>query len=212
MSLGWRGRWLLMGLEASLVAVALALGWLFDQPPLARLAWSRPGIFWGAAAALPMAAGLGLCLRWPDGPWRSLERLVDDQLAPLFRNWSLAELAIAAALAGLGEEMIFRGVIQEAIERWLGGWGLAAPPAAVLLAALLFGVAHSISTAYVVFATVVGVYLGALFVLTGDLAAPILAHGLYDFVALVYLARVRPPSSTAAEDVAEAQPAPTESP
>jgi membrane protease YdiL (CAAX protease family) len=34
-----------------------------------------------------------------------------------------------------------------------------------------------------------GLYLGTLFVITGNLFAPIVAHAAYDFVALVWLAR-----------------------
>ena len=41
-------------------------------------------------------------------------------------------------------------------------------------------------------AAVVGAYLGALFVASGNLLVPILAHALYDLVALVVLTRVKP--------------------
>jgi membrane protease YdiL (CAAX protease family) len=57
----------------------------------------------------------------------------------------------------------------------------------------LFGLAHPMSTTYVVLATVVGVYLGGLLLVTDNLLAPIVAHAAYDFVALVYLVRHRFP-------------------
>lgn len=190
----WRGHWLLIALEATLVAAAFVLGWLLGTPPLARCAWSPAGWAWGLCATLPMLAGLGICLAWPNGPWRNLVRLIDSLLVPVFRSWSLGELAVAAVLAGLGEEMIFRGVIQDAIRDW---WSAdrfaAATPVAILATAALFGLAHAVTRAYALFATLVGIYLGCLYVAVGDLTAPIVAHGLYDFVALVYLAKIHQP-------------------
>jgi membrane protease YdiL (CAAX protease family) len=38
-----------------------------------------------------------------------------------------------------------------------------------------------------------GVYLGGLLLLTDNLLAPIATHAVYDFVALIYLTRSRPP-------------------
>jgi len=57
------------------------------------------------------------------------------------------------------------------------------------ISSLLFGLCHWISTAYVVMATAMGLLLGGLFLATGNLAAPMVAHALYDFLALLYLTR-----------------------
>jgi uncharacterized protein len=113
-------------------------------------------------------------------------RLVEREVAPIFRGIGPAGLALLAALAGLGEEALFRGVLQP----WLAG---AMPPwAALVLAALLFGALHPMSPAYVVLAGLAGAYFGALLVLTGNLLVPIVAHAGYDFVALLVLARLKP--------------------
>lgn len=194
-----RGRWLLIALEGLLIAGAVLLGWLFDQPPLARCHWSLAGFAWGVVGTVPMLAGLAVCLIWPDGPWRSLTRLVDEMLVPLFQGWRWYELTLVAVLAGLGEEMLFRGVIQEVIQR-LAGQGPLAAIIAIGAGGVLFGLAHSVSLAYAVFAGLIGIYLGALFVLVGDLTAPIVAHAAYDFVALVYLSRIRPRRLTVGND------------
>jgi hypothetical protein len=90
-------------------------------------------------------------------------------------------------LAGVGEEMVFRGVLQT----WLAQ---DSPPwAAVMAAGLSFGMMHSMSKSYFILATLVGVYLGFLFVWTGNLIAPIMVHFLYDAFALYYLTRVWKP-------------------
>ena len=108
---------------------------------------------------------------------------------PLFRNCRFLELAVIAALAGLGEEMLFRGLIQAAVAERIGG------PCGVwlglLMAAVLFGLLHPITPTYAVLAGSIGLYLGWLWLACGNLLAPIVAHGTYDFVALLYLVKVR---------------------
>ena len=116
-----------------------------------------------------------------------LRRVVERLLVPLFQHLSVAELAIISILAGLGEEMLFRGVLQAALAGWLEGTvgvlvGLAA-------ASVLFGFAHAITPAYFVLAMLIGAYLGGLWLWTGNLLAPIVAHAGYDFIALWYLAK-----------------------
>ena len=54
------------------------------------------------------------------------------------------------------------------------------------LVSLLFGLAHAMTTSYFVIASLVGAYLGWLAMTYADLIAPIIAHALYDFVAILY--------------------------
>jgi membrane protease YdiL (CAAX protease family) len=60
---------------------------------------------------------------------------------------------------------------------------------AVAGASVLFGVGHWLSSAYAALATLIGAYLGLVFLLTGNLLAAIIAHAVYDVVALCVLAR-----------------------
>jgi membrane protease YdiL (CAAX protease family) len=117
-----------------------------------------------------------------------LVHLVEERIGPLFAGASPGELALVAALAGVGEEVLFRGVLQEALALRLPTW------AAIVGAGLLFGAAHWVSHTYAALAAVVGCYLGAVYHLTGTLAAPILTHASYDLVALLMLARMKPAS------------------
>ena len=55
----------------------------------------------------------------------------------------------------------------------------------------MFGLLHPITRAYAVIAALLGAYLGGLWLAGGNLLTPIVAHALYDFVALVYLLRLR---------------------
>jgi CAAX protease family protein len=116
-------------------------------------------------------------------PIRSLVQLVVEQIGPWLVRCSALELAALAAMAGISEEILFRGTIQVALARVVGdGWAL-------LAASTAFGLIHYASRAYAVLALVMGLYLGALFLLQGNLLAPIITHGLYDFVALLGLSR-----------------------
>ena len=77
-------------------------------------------------------------------------------------------------------------MLQPALGRWLPESG------ALVLASLVFGLVHAASRVYALFAALMGLYLGAVFLLRNSLIPPILAHGLYDFVALgVVAARYR---------------------
>lgn len=175
--------------EGLLGLVAIGLGALLGYPPGPMIRWTLPALGWGLLASLPLLTFLGLVVWFPVWPFRNLLRVVDEQIVPLFRQANLLELAIISLLAGLGEEALFRGVIQEAVAdtvgRPVGIWvGLA-------VASLLFGLAHSITYSYVLMATLMGLYLGWLWIASGNLLVPIATHAMYDFLALVYLARIR---------------------
>jgi membrane protease YdiL (CAAX protease family) len=60
---------------------------------------------------------------------------------------------------------------------------------ALAAASVSFGLVHFASRAYATVAGIIGLYLGALFLWQESLLAPIVTHTLYDFVALLYVAR-----------------------
>ena len=119
----------------------------------------------------------------PSGPVHRLVSFVVDQLGALVAARSPAELALLAAVAGISEEVLFRGVVQVALARVFGD------PGALLAASVLFGLVHFATRAYAVLAGVMGLYLGALFLFQGTLLAPIITHAVYDFIALILVAR-----------------------
>ncbi len=170
--------------EGSLVVLALALGWLCALPVWERIIWDGGAAGLGVAACLPLLLLFYLCLRWPLGPVGSIKRFADEIIGPLFGTCTLLDLAFICALAGFGEEMLFRGVLQPLLGGWLGFWP------GVLLAAVLFGLAHPITPSYVVLATLMGLYLSWLWYASENLLTAIVAHGVYDFLALVWLTRL----------------------
>jgi uncharacterized protein len=141
-------------------------------------------ILLGALASLPLVAGLQWTLRTGSPPIKRLIQLVEDQLGPLAGARSLAELALIAGLAGWAEEVLFRGVMQGELARQLPGW------VALVLTSAVFGLAHFLTLSYALLAALGGLYLGALYWAQGSLVIPVVAHAVYDLVALVQLARM----------------------
>ncbi|HZT79772.1 MAG TPA: CPBP family intramembrane glutamic endopeptidase [Gemmataceae bacterium] len=172
-----------VGFEGGLGLLALLLGWLLGQPPLDGLHLRAVDGLWGALAALPMLLGFLACVRWPVGPLARIKRFSDEMVRPFFAACSLIDLAGVSVLAGLGEELLFRGVVQGVLARWLGPW------LAVAAAGVLFGLVHPVTPTYFLLAALAGAYLGCLFLLTGNLLVPVIAHAVYDAVALAYVVR-----------------------
>jgi len=169
--------------EGGLGVLAIVLGWAFAQPVVESLSIGASSVVWSVIATLPLVVLLLAIDRYPVGPFRGLKQLVDETVVPLFANCRWWHLAVVAAFAGMGEELLFRGLVQQSLVGYVGVWP------AVMIAALLFGLAHPLSKTYVATAAAIGIYLGGLLVVTNNLLVPIIVHALYDFVALVYLTR-----------------------
>lgn len=164
-----------MALFAALLALALR-----GSLPFKGAAWlplgSPSDVLYstalGACFGLLVAVGTRFCV--PRFAWaKNLHR----ELRPLTRGLTSAGIVGLAVTSSLGEELLFRGLLQP----WLGLW----------LQALLFGVLHQLAGTsrwvWAGWATLVGFVLGAIFALTGSLAGPLAAHALINGLNLSYL-------------------------
>ncbi len=176
--------------EGGLVLLAWGLGAVVDTPAFdsLHLTWAATGF--GLLASVPMLGGLAWVVRTPWPPLVRFRETIDEVVTPLFANSTMMDLVVISALAGLGEEVLFRGVMQTALAGAVGLW------LAVAFTSIVFGFAHFISVTYAVYATVVGVYLGVLLIVFGNLLVPVVAHAAYDCLALVYLVYIRPPTDS----------------
>lgn len=179
---------LAVAFEGGLGLAALLLArWLHLPSPASQIQWALPGLAWGAGAGTLMALLLLLGLR-AQLPWLcKMRRVLDETLSPALRRCHLLDVALIAALAGIGEELFFRCVVQGGIATAIGG--AVGPWVGLTVAAVTFGLVHPLSQGYIVLAGVFGLTLGLLWMATGNLLVPIVAHGWYDFLALLYLAR-----------------------
>jgi uncharacterized protein len=169
--------------EGALGAVALILGSWMTIPPWRQIRGDSADAAWALAATAPLLAMMFALRRLNAGPLGRLNRAVDAVLIPLFAGCTLSDFALISLVGGLGEELLFRGLLQAVFSHWLG------LPAGLILASLLFGLAHMITPTYAVVAAVVGGYLGWLWIHFDNLLVPIIVHAAYDFVALAYLTR-----------------------
>lgn len=169
--------------EGSLLLVAALVAWAAGRPLLADLRWSAGGLLVGAIAVVPMLVAFVLLMRSQRAYALRIRRFVARYLRAPALPWSGPQLAVVCVLAGLGEEALFRGAIQGALSDWLG------PVPALAAASLLFGCAHLVTPAYGIIAALLGLYLGVLWLVSGNLLVPVVAHAAYDFVALYYLLR-----------------------
>ncbi len=172
---------LALGVEGGLLVLAIGLGWALETPPLAQidLGWAPLG--WGMAATIPPIIALWWSTRSRWKPFQDLKESVLEMLGPLIRGSSMAEFALIAAVAGLGEEALFRGVVQTFVANATAPW------VGLIASSVLFGLAHLISPTYALLAGAFGLYLGWLTMAQGNLLPAIAVHALYDFVALIYL-------------------------
>lgn len=176
--------------EGGLAVLAVLLAWLLDVP-LARQFPSNVNAAFiaagrGVLAALPLLVGFWWVMHSRMPALRRLRLWMQWLVDEVFSQAGIAQLALVAALAGFGEELLFRGLLQWLVGHWTS------PLVGLLAASLMFGAMHALSKLYFLLATLIGVYFGWLLIQYGDLVTPMVAHGLYDFLALAYLAWRRP--------------------
>jgi membrane protease YdiL (CAAX protease family) len=121
---------------------------------------------------------------WMQSQEKSAEQTVKALLSAKSLNDLLLNLFFVAVLAGVGEELLFRGLIQRILVRKYGRW------TGIVIAAILFSAMHM--QFYGFFPRfLLGVVLGILFAYSGSLWVAILAHFFYDAM-LITAAYVNP--------------------
>jgi CAAX protease family protein len=171
--------------EGGLAGLALLLGWITDIQPLASLRLTGTAIGVGILGTIPLFFLFLLFFQYPVGALHPIKRMLIDVLGPLLSACRWHELLLLAALAGLSEEMLFRGFLQPWIELKAGA------VASLFGSNLLFGLAHMVTPLYALLAGVIGVYLGLLFDAgeQRNLLTPVIIHGLYDYLAFLVVVR-----------------------
>jgi hypothetical protein len=90
---------------------------------------------------------------------------------------SLGDIAALALLSAIGEELLFRGLLQ--------------PLVGLLAQAVIFGLVHQIPGrsrwVWALWASIVGLGFGTIFQLTGSLLGPIVAHAMVNGLNLIHM-------------------------
>ena len=172
--------------EASLVFVAVFLGWVADIDPLENIYFSETAIAYGVIGTVPLFLMFLALEKMQGESVVNIRKLLLNTLGPGLYRYHWTDLFILAAIAGVSEELLFRGVIQPWIEN---SWGITA---GLIGSNIVFGLVHAVTPLYAALAALVGIYLGLSLDYGGDrnLLIPIIIHGFYDFLAFVALMRV----------------------
>ncbi len=175
----------LVWLESALAVVGVGL--LTLRVYLHKLPWSHllnptwrdtaSGILVTIVMLFIAAAGSWASERWT--AWAFLKRWM-RQVGPLLAQIRPAQMVLLSVIAGFGEEALFRGAIQPMLGVWL--------------TSLLFATVHvlrwdSNGMKMIAFYMPFGLLLGWLYTFTQNLWGCMVAHTLYDLIALWWVQR-----------------------
>ena len=143
-------------LEGGLLVAAFALGWIVGHNPTATLFWNL----------------------------NRIREFMRDTIGPFLARCRLIDLVLLAMLAGMCEEILFRGLVFQFLSEFDRGM-------AIIVSNLLFALAHVVTPLYAFLAAMAGLYLTALLVVdpSPNLLLPIVAHAAYDFIAFLVVVR-----------------------
>lgn len=180
-------RILVAAIVSEAVIILLALGIFRVTSTSFSLSASASQLGAGAAAALPLLALnhilWRLSARRPESVFARFSREV---IVPLCRSINPFLAFLIGVMSGFAEELLFRGAISEVLSQ---AAGLAV---AALVSSALFAYVHFIGNlkrfgGMLPLYTFVGLYLWAVMQITGSLAAAMVAHGVYNFLAIIVI-------------------------
>ena len=169
--------------EGSLIFIAVVLGWIADINPFEALHFSETAVFYGFVGTLPLILIYLVLDQLKIHSVQKIRAILLETLAPSLKSLNWADFVILALVAGVSEEVLFRGLIQPWIEN---SWGF---QIGLIASSLLFGLVHAITPLYMVLAVSISLYLGLAldYETERNLLTPIIIHAVYDFFAFLMI-------------------------
>lgn len=173
------------GFEGALLVLACTLGGLLDTNPLVDLYFSEKAMVQGIFATLPLLVIFFAIRQLPVRSLLHIQQLLTQTLGVQLANRHWADIFILAAIAGISEEVLFRGFLQPWLEN---GWGF---KVGLIGSNLVFALMHAVTPLYALLALLMGLYMSFFLDYEGErrLLTPIIIHVLYDFVAILVIVR-----------------------
>jgi membrane protease YdiL (CAAX protease family) len=174
---------------ASMLATSVLLGVAWPLGGAGPLAGRFESAY--TAACLGVAAGFGCMVvnflidRVLRLALASYAREFNTYAIDVVRRMGFADAVAGGLMAGVGEEPFFRGVLVGCFEQ---------PAVGVVAAAFVFGAMHHLRWRYISFSiwgVGEGLIFGTLYVTTGSILVPAIAHGMFDTVGFLYFERLR---------------------
>ncbi|GEM_PF-1881219 len=167
--------------------------WYSVSSKLASANWFGLGVLastgLGALVGISIFLAIYIASRWELAWIRDIEDRIGEGFLPLLSKMNRIQLFLLAALAGVGEELCFRWALQGCLESFLLNWFAANVAWLLALAAvsLLFGALHAVTFGYFCLATSIALLLGIAVPAGLGIWGVMVAHGLYDFIAFLWL-------------------------
>ena len=179
--------------EVSLLAIAGVLGLIFTGRPFPfELRLELAAVWQGLAATAPLLLFALLSTSNPGlslSPLRGIHDRLRQVIGPTLCSMRVKQILLLSLAAGVGEEALFRGIIQ--------------PELGLLATSAVFGLLHALTPTYFLLAFLMSLYLGWLYGSTENLLVPTAVHALYDAAALwLFRRRFRLETQTTSTPVA----------
>jgi membrane protease YdiL (CAAX protease family) len=193
--------------ELGLGVVAMVLGWAVGTnvregiPQWSDFAGVFRAVVWGGLVGVGLVVAMQGVSQLPLPSLERLNQVMDQRYAAILSPLTAPEMLVLALTSGIGEELLFRGWLQNWLIRLAESTSAGVPGWICgcfgwIVASVAFGMAHPISRTYVLLAGLIGLVLGALYLLTGSLLSCILAHAVYDAILLLMWRRRFPERSS----------------
>ena len=106
--------------EATLIPLAIILGWISSINPFANIFFTETALATGLMGTIPLILIFLAFEQIQANSVGEIRQLLLDTLGPGLQDRHWTDLLILALIAGIAEELLFRGVIQLWIEQ---SWG-----------------------------------------------------------------------------------------
>lgn len=176
-------------IEGGLAGLAMVIGYFIGYFPCDNLRWHPDAIFYSLLATIPLVLGFAILISIRIRCLIELRKIANFFVVQYFRECSFLQIVLVCGLAGIGEELFFRGLIQGGISNYFENstFGIIF---GIAVASFLFAAGHALTRAYYFFALFTGIYFGLLYIISGNLLVPIISHAIYDYLVIWYFLKL----------------------
>ncbi len=121
-------------------------------------------------------------------------RVLGEEFRKILGKLTPTQVLVFAVTSGIAEEVFFRGFLQQAITDRLFDGDVVGMVAGLIVASVVFGVVHvgpdrQKFLPWTIMALVLGFCFGGIYLYTGNIIAPVIAHFTINFFNLLHIAR-----------------------